>query len=142
MADAPMDAVDIKETDIVFDCPNCGKSLAIDYRGAGLMIPCSDCGTNVQVPIPEGLELDDIDSSDSEKETRILNMRRSLVAAEERIKHLESEVDELSVRRDQLEKARSENMFRFGTILERTGQIQKSLEEIAVALHQISESAK
>ena len=142
MSEMPQDGAEIKDTDIVFDCPHCGKSLAIDYRGAGLMIPCTDCGKNVQVPIREGMEITDVDISDEEKEARIVNLRRSITASEMRIKQLEAEVEELTVRRDQLEKVRAENMFRFGTILEKTGSIQKSLEEIAVALHRISESAK
>ena len=142
MADMPQEPAEIKDTDIVFDCPHCGKSLAIDYRGAGLMIPCTDCGKNVQVPIPEGMEITDVDISDEEKEARIVNLRRSLAASEMRIKQLEAEVEELTVRRDQLEKVRAENMFRFGTILEKSGVIQKSLEDIAISLHRISESAK
>ena len=32
---------EIRDTDIVFDCPHCGKNLVIDYRGAGLQINCS-----------------------------------------------------------------------------------------------------
>lgn len=31
-------ATEIRDTDIVFDCPHCGHNLAIDYRGAGLQI--------------------------------------------------------------------------------------------------------
>lgn len=85
----------IKETDIVFDCPNCGKSLAIDYRGAGLAIPCTDCGQYVDVPIPEGMEVTDIDSSNEEQEMRILNLRRSLSGAEERIVELEARLASL-----------------------------------------------
>ena len=30
------DDVEIRPTDIVFDCPHCGHNLCIDYRGAGL----------------------------------------------------------------------------------------------------------
>lgn len=37
-------------TDIFFDCPNCGKSLSIDPRGAGFVVTCPDCGTQIQVP--------------------------------------------------------------------------------------------
>ena len=40
----------IKPNDIVFDCPHCGKSLAIDGRGAGLMVTCPDCHRDVVVP--------------------------------------------------------------------------------------------
>lgn len=41
---------EFEEGDIIFDCEYCGKSLAIDPRGAGLIITCPDCGNNVQVP--------------------------------------------------------------------------------------------
>ena len=53
----------ILDTDIVFDCTFCGKSLAIDYRAAGLSVPCSDCGKLVAIPIPDGMELTDLDST-------------------------------------------------------------------------------
>lgn len=92
MVDFYRDSNEIKETDIIFDCPNCGKSLAIDYRGAGLTIPCTDCGQYVDVPIPEGMELTDIDGSDEEQEMRILNLRRSLGVAEARIAELEAKL--------------------------------------------------
>ena len=29
-----VDEAEIRDTDIVFDCPHCGKNLVIDYRGA------------------------------------------------------------------------------------------------------------
>lgn len=54
-------AGEIRDTDIVFDCPHCGKTLIIDYRGAGLQINCSECGETVLVPIPDGMELNDLD---------------------------------------------------------------------------------
>jgi DNA-directed RNA polymerase subunit RPC12/RpoP len=47
---AEQDAVEIGPQDIVFNCPRCGKSLTIDQRGAGLMVPCPDCGSQVMVP--------------------------------------------------------------------------------------------
>ena len=52
-----VDEDEIRDTDIVFDCPHCGKNLVIDYRGAGLQINCSECGETVLVPIPDGMEL-------------------------------------------------------------------------------------
>jgi hypothetical protein len=124
----------IKETDIIFDCPHCGKSLAIDYRGAGLSIPCTDCGKYVEVPIPAGMELGDLDSTEEEQEVRILNLRRSLAAAELRIEQLQSEVEELSTRRDLLEKARSTHMLNFKTIREKAAVMQQALHEMSLAL--------
>jgi len=142
MAETSQDPTEIKETDIVFDCPYCGKSLAIDYRGAGLSIPCINCSKNVEVPIPEGMELADIDSTVEEQEMRILNLRRSLGAAELRIGQLEAHVRELTSRRGILEKSRTDNIRRFETVLERTHQIQKALQELSSMVETIQEMAK
>lgn len=142
MVDVTDGSTEIKETDIVFDCPYCSKSLAIDYRGAGLMIPCSDCGRSVQVPIPDGMELTDIDSTAEEQEIRILNLRKSLSAAEARIRELEAEIEELTDRRENLEKGRSDNMFRFGQVLERIGVAEKAVKDVSEALDKISGIAK
>ena len=35
---AAADSAEIRDTDIVFDCPYCGKSLVIDYRGLRIWI--------------------------------------------------------------------------------------------------------
>ena len=127
---------DIKDTDIIFDCPFCGKSLAIDYRGAGLIIQCSDCGRDVQVPIPEGMELDDIDSSSEQQEVRIIHLRKSLAEARERIRLLEDAVEELTARREALEKGRSDSMQKMGQISENIEIIEASFK---TALHAIKE---
>ena len=142
MTDKADESTEIKETDIVFDCPHCGKSLAIDYRGAGLSIPCTDCGKNVQVPIPEGMEITDIDSSEEEQEVRILNLRRSLAAAEQKIEQLSAEVEEMTTRRETLEKARIGQIAKFGLVTDKVAGIQKSLEEIHKALSKIAEVAR
>lgn len=85
----------IRSTDIVFDCPHCGKSHAIDYRGAGLTIACVDCGNDVEVPIPEGMDIDDFDRSAEEQELRVVMLRKALTAAEARIAVLERELQAL-----------------------------------------------
>jgi transcription elongation factor Elf1 len=46
----------ITAADIVFDCPYCSKSLAIDRQGAGLLVTCPDCGQELLVPDPEATE--------------------------------------------------------------------------------------
>jgi len=130
----PKEPGDIKETDIIFDCPYCSKSLAIDYRGAGLTIKCSDCGSDVQVPIPEGMELNDIDSSDEEQEIRIMHLRRSLASAETRIKRLESALEETSSHRESLEKTKADTVYRQKEVLGKLTEIQQSLKDAADAL--------
>ena len=42
----------LNKNDIVFECPHCGKSLAIDAQGAGFIVSCPDCQARVQVPGP------------------------------------------------------------------------------------------
>jgi transcription elongation factor Elf1 len=142
MADEIRETSEVKESDIVFDCPHCGKSLAIDYRGAGLTIPCSDCGNTVEVPIPDGMQLADIDSGEEEQEMLILNLRRSVAGAEARVKQLEAEIDELNSRRETLEKSRSNNIYQFGQILEKVGVMQKLLKQMADNLEKVAEVAK
>lgn len=142
MAEEQKDSSEVKDSDIVFDCPHCGKSLAIDYRGAGLTIPCSDCGRNVEVPIPEGMQISDIDSTAEEQEIRILNLRRSLQNAESRIDRIEAELRDVLARRDELERSRGEYLRSGGQILERINVIEKSLKDIGDALRSIGEVAK
>jgi len=138
MPKQPEESAQIKDTDIVFDCPNCGKSLAIDYRGAGLSIPCSDCGVSVEVPIPEGMELTDIDSSEEEQEMLILNLRKSLAAAETHIDSLSAEIEALTQRRGQLEKAHSSQTRHLQTVREQAATISANLAEIQQAWEKIT----
>ena len=45
-----LDPDQIPDTDIVFECPYCGKSHAIDRRGANLVIACTACRRTITVP--------------------------------------------------------------------------------------------
>ena len=40
----------VTTTDILFECPSCGKSLVVDEAGEGMIIDCPQCHTNVIVP--------------------------------------------------------------------------------------------
>lgn len=92
-----LDDVEIKPTDIVFDCPNCGHNLCVDYRAAGLQVPCSDCGAIIQVPIPDGMQLDDLDSDPGEMLQQLLQTRRMLVKAEAAAQQAGEKVVELTM---------------------------------------------
>lgn len=88
--------VEIRDTDIVFDCPQCGERLVIDYRGAGLQITCSSCGGEVLVPIPDGMELADLDIESGEILKQLFATRRNFQKAEMRIQSLEKLLKHLS----------------------------------------------
>jgi hypothetical protein len=61
MSQTEQQKVTMAGTDILFECRECGKSLSIDCRGAGLNIRCPQCDTELEVPIPEGFDLAEID---------------------------------------------------------------------------------
>ena len=43
----------IREDDILFDCPICGKNLVIEGIGRGLKILCPQCQSKIEVPNPK-----------------------------------------------------------------------------------------
>lgn len=45
--------------DILFECPNCDKSMVIDEAAAGMMVECPQCHANVIVPPRESAPADD-----------------------------------------------------------------------------------
>jgi len=79
------DEVEVRDTDIAFACPSCGKNLVIDYRGAGLEIKCTQCGKDVLVPIPDGMELADLDLDAGEILSQLFATRRNFQKAEMQI---------------------------------------------------------
>ena len=40
----------IQGSDIIFECPSCSKSMAIDPKAAGLVIACPECGIDIKIP--------------------------------------------------------------------------------------------
>ena len=90
-----VEGVEIRYTDIVFDCPHCGKGLVIDYRGAGLQISCTDCGKDVLVPIPDGMELGDLDLDSGEILKQLFATRRNYQKAEIEIQSLKARLVQL-----------------------------------------------
>ena len=90
-----LDETEIRDTDIVFDCPHCGKNLVIDYRGAGLQINCSECGEPVLVPIPDGMELTDLDLDSGEILKQLFATRRNYQKAEARAEALKARLVQL-----------------------------------------------
>ena len=90
-----VDEAEIRDTDIVFDCPHCGKNLVIDYRGAGLQIQCSQCSEPVLVPIPDGMELRDLDLDPGEILKQLFATRRNYQRAEQRIQGLQERLSRL-----------------------------------------------
>lgn len=141
-----LDASEIPETDIVFECPHCGKSLSIDQRGAGLVIRCTQCQELISVPIPEGMELDDFDATPEELSAQLLHTRQTLAKANARLEALEAEVVQLRAFRDEVKRVFADNaesarlaeqMFRIGfTSLDSAAHNFKKVEDLVARIIQ------
>lgn len=90
------DDVQPAREDIIFECPECGKSLEIDAKGAGYLIVCPDCKHEIQVPSWQDLEENEpfsssdttrIDSpSENENEQALAQLRVKIEQLERRQK--------------------------------------------------------
>ena len=123
--------LDITPSDIVFECANCGHVIVIDYRGAGLMIRCPECNEAVEVPIPGGMNVSDLDKSPEELFGLVLQARRSLGKAEQRVAELEATVASLIERRASLEQSRA-------FMLRRNAEISAACQNLSRLLHEAS----
>lgn len=129
-----VDSDQIPSTDIVFECPYCGKSLSIDQRGAGLVIECTACQQLVTVPIPEGMKITDIDLPPEEQEAQLSSMRVLLSQSQERIAKLSAENQELSARVTSFEKTDALHRRQLEALRAKVSTLSKAQEELAEAL--------
>lgn len=127
-----LDQDEIPESDIQFDCPHCGKHLSIDPRGAGLVIVCPDCEKHVSVPIPEGLDIEDIDATPEELSFRLMTSRTTITKLQQQIVALQQQVEELQKFKEQAIADAAEATARrrsFKSNLVHIAKLEKQLEE-------------
>ena len=122
--------------DISFDCPHCGKSLAIDMRGAGLMIECPDpeCRQIVQVP---GVPLTERQADAGQPNAQAADpaaLSEALDASQRKIERLVASLEEVRERRRYLEQVRSDNMARFELISKELVTIQNAMDRMVAIL--------
>ena len=136
-----IDPVDAGATDIIFDCPHCGKSLAIDERGAGLVITCPDCNQQVQVPVPdEEQEVDDVVvKPEADPQEQIKSLSEALTKYQTKVERLVASLEEVRARRTYLEKLRTDNMTRFEQVSGEVSLIQASLDRLVTILQEATE---
>lgn len=118
----------IREGDIVFNCPKCGKSLAIDAAGAGMQVPCTDCGEAVIVPYP-GLEAEVLTPEEAER--TLAEMDKALNASAEELAQLRKENEVLKERQAFLEHLAADNTGRAAKMSALLDEIQTKLDELA-----------
>ncbi len=141
---APQNASEstISETDIVFDCPYCGKNLCIDYHGAGLMVACPECEKRIQVPIPEGMDITDFDSSPEEVRVRLIHMREALIAAQIHLTEQQKELASLRERCVAFEQIFANIRETFRSVHEDSSRMKRDLSLVTGTLDRIAKVAE
>ena len=140
-----IDTSEVREGDILFDCPYCGKNLAIEAAGAGLMVPCVGCGKAVQVPIPDAATPEAavaavprpvILAGEDPRET-IRQLDEALAVANQQIDRLAAEKEALQERRAFLEQIRVTGAARLERIAAELATLQDALDRALVLLAEI-----
>ncbi len=140
-----IDTTEIREGDILFDCPYCGKNMAIESAGAGLMVPCANCGKPVQVPIPDSATPEapvaaaprPVPVEGEDPEATIRQLDAALAMANGQIDRLLAEKEALQERRAFLEQFRIVNASRLEQIAKELSAVQDALDRALVLLAEI-----
>ena len=124
------DSTEFTDDDIIFECPFCGKSMAIDKRGMGLTITCPKCNGLVRVPTvsastggnPDSVSMPLEGLADALEESRkeLEDMKKKLAA-----------VENLRTKLEQQSREHEEKL----TILRREfGKIQSALDQVTMMI--------
>ncbi|MDO9542827.1 MAG: hypothetical protein Q7J98_10960 [Kiritimatiellia bacterium] len=135
--------------DILFECGQCGKSLSIDCRGAGLNIPCPHCDSELEVPIPEGFDLAELDKEISAAVVADDDLTATMPAPDteavssdesEQINKLQSELEAFRAQRRYLEQQRANMLKTIKTVTREVGEFHKALDDLASMLDTLTGS--
>ena len=122
----------LQPNDIVFDCPHCGKSLAIDQDGAGMAITCPDCQNVIQVPYPDAMAAET--AADA---TQMQLLHEQLAAAQNRGAELNAELNVANLKIEHLEKTQSELKTHLEQMSTEWGVIQNALDRVMALMQEI-----
>ncbi len=122
----------IQLNDIVFDCPHCGKSLAIADAGAGMAITCPDCQNVIQVPYPDSMAAE---TAADASQMQLLHAQLS--AAQNRVAELAADLDVANLKIEHLEKTQSDLKTHLEQMSTEWGVIQNALDRVMSLMQEI-----
>ena len=122
----------IQLNDIVFDCPHCGKSLAIADAGAGMAITCPDCQNVIQVPYPDSMAAET--AADA---SQMQLLHEQLNAAQNRVAELAADLDVANLKIEHLEKSQSDLKTHLEQMSTEWGVIQNALDRVMALMQEI-----
>lgn len=135
--------------DILFECGNCGKSLAIDYRGAGLNVNCPQCESELEVPIPEGFDLAELDKEMSDSVETVMDMQKPTLEQSDKpaapsagddaqVAALKTELEALRAQRRYLEQQHVNMLKTIKAVNREVAEFHKALDELTAMLDKLT----
>jgi len=120
------------ENDIIFECPFCSKSMAIDKRGMGLTINCPDCNGLVRVPMVS----EEISSSPDSVNMPVEGLADALNESRDEVRDLRDRIEELNGLREKLEKQTAVQEEKLGELRREFSNIQSALDRVSMLMVQ------
>lgn len=142
------DNAEILDTDIVFICPHCTKSLVIDQSAAGMLVNCTDCGEEIEVPGGTTEEEDYHEQAETPEsiptvlDSAVEDLATALAASQQKVQELVAEKQEINKRRMHLEDERMANINRFKLIAREMNTITAAMGRIMNALRNVETGGK
>ncbi|MDF3127690.1 hypothetical protein P0Y35_00630 [Kiritimatiellaeota bacterium B1221] len=122
--------VEFTDDDIIFECPFCSKSMAIDKRGMGLTINCPQCSGMVRVPTVS----ESTDSQPHSVNMPVDGLADALDESRDEIDDLKQKISSLESLREQLEVKSSAQDQKLTSLRREFGNIQSALDQIAMLM--------
>ena len=142
------DNAEILDTDIVFNCPHCTKSLVIDQSAAGMLVKCTDCGEEIEVPggaVEEEAHHEQAEAPEAIPtvlDSAAEDLAAALAASQQKVQELVAEKQEINKRRMHLEDERMANLNRFKLISREMNTITAAVGRIMNALRNVESGGK
>ncbi len=124
------DKVEFTDDDIIFECPFCTKSMAIDKRGMGLTINCPQCNGMVRVPTVS----ESTDSTPHSVNMPVDGLADALDESRDEIDDLKQKISSLESLREQLEVKSSAQDQKLTSLRREFGNIQSALDQISMLM--------
>lgn len=127
------------DDDIIFECPFCAKSMAIDKRGMGLTINCPQCNGLVRVPtVSESTESGDAPHAVN---MPVEGLADALDESRDEIESLRRKIEELEALRSKFEYQSSEQEKKLTSLRREFGNIQSALDQVSMLMAEDSVSS-
>jgi len=130
MSEENTEKTEFTDDDIIFECPFCSKSMAIDKRGMGLTINCAQCNGMVRVPTVS----EQTDSTPHSLNMPVEGLADALNESRDEIEILKQRISALETLRGKLEKKTSVQEEKLTSLRREFGNIQSTLDQVSMLM--------